>query len=273
MSAAQEQLPQNATRASSVITPLILTYNEAPNIRRTLEKLSWAGDIVVVDSFSHDQTPEIVRSFPTVRLLQRTFDEHAPQWNFGVAACSSDWVLALDADYVLSDELVAELKEWTPNREASAYFAQFIYCIHGRPLRGSLYPSRAVLFDRRNCRYVQDGHTQTLQIKGPSGCLKNPIYHDDRKSLARWLWSQDRYAELEADKLLSASPGTLRLPDRLRLRIWPAPFLILFYTLFVRRALLDGWPGWYYALQRTVAESILSLKLAERRLLGKRNEK
>jgi glycosyltransferase involved in cell wall biosynthesis len=269
----QEQLALPSARAASGITPLILTYNEAPNIRRTLEQLSWASGIVVVDSFSQDETPEIVRSFPTVRLLQRTFDSHAAQWNFGAAASSTDWVLALDADYVLCDALVAELKRWTPRDDIAAYFAPLVYCIHGRPLRGSLYPPRAVLFHRGRCRYVQDGHTQILQLDGTSARLNNPIYHDDRKSLARWFWAQDRYADLEADKLLSADPASLSFPDRLRLRIIPAAFLVFFYTLFAKRTVLDGWPGWYYALQRTMAEIILSLKLAERKILRNRNEK
>src|SRR6185369_1762222 len=92
------------------ITPLILTYNEAPNIPRSLEALSWAKDIVVVDSFSDDNTVELAKSFPQVRLFQRAFDSHRNQWEFGLkeTGISTPWVLALDADYVLSDELVAD---------------------------------------------------------------------------------------------------------------------------------------------------------------------
>ena len=66
------------------ITPLILTYNEAPNIGRTLEQLRWAHEIVVVDSFSTDQTLEIVSQFPQVRVFQRVFDDFVGQWDFGL---------------------------------------------------------------------------------------------------------------------------------------------------------------------------------------------
>ncbi|HJU92485.1 MAG TPA: glycosyltransferase, partial [Pyrinomonadaceae bacterium] len=99
------------------ITPLILTYNEAPNIARTLTGVSWAKDIVVVDSFSDDDTPEIARSFPQVRVIQRTFDSHRNQWEFGLRETNiaTPWVLALDADYVLSDELIEELKSLNPD--------------------------------------------------------------------------------------------------------------------------------------------------------------
>ena len=90
------------------ITPLILTYNEAPNIGRTLEQLRWARDIVVVDSFSNDETLEIVSRFPQVRIYQREFDSHEKQWNFGLkeTGISLEWVLALDADYVLTEEFL-----------------------------------------------------------------------------------------------------------------------------------------------------------------------
>src|SRR2546428_5645948 len=91
------------------ITVLILTYNEAPNIRRTLERLRWAHRIVVVDSYSTDETVEIAKGFPNVDLVQRRFDSFARQCNFGLEQIRSRWVLSLDADYVLSDELLKEI--------------------------------------------------------------------------------------------------------------------------------------------------------------------
>ena len=147
---------------SSTITGLILTYNEAPNIRRTLEKLAWLGRIIVVDSFSTDDTLRIARDFPQVTVLQRKFDDFANQCNFGLDQCQSDWVLSMDADYVLSDALVAELQEWKPQPDVNAWYARFAYCVFGRPLRGSLYPPRAILFRRDSCRKhnKQSAHTR-----------------------------------------------------------------------------------------------------------------
>ena len=91
------------------ITPLILTANEEPNLARVLAKLDWAKQIVVVDSLSTDATPALAQANPRVKFLPRPFDNHQDQWNYGVDACATDWVLTLDADYVLSDELVREL--------------------------------------------------------------------------------------------------------------------------------------------------------------------
>ena len=97
-----------------LITPVILTFNEAPNIARTLGKLGWARDIVVVDSGSTDATLGIAGQFANVRVFHRDFESHAAQWTYALTrtGIATDWVLALDADYVLSDALVEELSIW-----------------------------------------------------------------------------------------------------------------------------------------------------------------
>src|SRR5215510_6475714 len=108
------------------ITPLILTYNEAPNIARVLQGLNWAEEIVVVDSFSDDETVQIATSFPNVRVVQRAFDCHRNQWEFGLkeTGITTPWVLALDADYVVTDELISELKTLDLDTETAGYRAK-----------------------------------------------------------------------------------------------------------------------------------------------------
>jgi hypothetical protein len=114
--------------------------------------------------------------------------------------------------------------------------------------------------------YVDEGHTQRVHIDGEVSNLNNPIYHDDRKPISRWFSSQARYASLEANHLLSRDTGKLGGADRLRLLILPVPVLMFLYVLFVKRCLLDGWSGWYYAFQRLCAETMLSIELLDRRL-------
>jgi glycosyltransferase involved in cell wall biosynthesis len=248
------------------ITPLVLTFNEAPNIRRTLEKLAWAQNILVLDSFSTDETPGIVRSFPQARVVQRPFDSFARQCNFGLEQITTEWVLSLDADYVLSAELIDEIKSLQPPSSVAGYSARFKYCVGGHSLRASLYPPRTVLYRRKMAQYRDEGHGHRVQMQGTVAALRGFIFHDDRKPLDRWIDGQKRYARLEAQHLLAASAAELNLADRLRKGIVPAPFLVLFYTLFVRGLVLDGWPGWFYAWQRTFAEVLLSLRLLEARM-------
>ena len=245
------------------ITPLILTYNEAPNIARTLARLSWAKDIVVVDSFSGDNTLEIAKSFPTVRVFQRAFDSHRNQWQFGLkeTGIASPWVLALDADYVLSNELISELECLQPDPATAGYRASFIYCINGKELKSGIYPPVTVLYRREVASYIQDGHAQRVALEGPIENLRAPIFHDDRKSLKTWFSAQARYTELEAQKLRSADRAELNLPDRLRRWRVVMPPAMLVYCLIVRRGIFDGRAGFYYAFQRAMAELMLSQRL------------
>lgn len=245
------------------ITPLVLTYNEASNLSRMLLRLAWAREVVVLDSGSTDATREIAAQFPNVRFEVRAFDDHTTQWNFGVDACRTEWVLALDADYLLGTGFEEELKQL--DGSADAYDAGFRYLIFGQALRGSLYPPRSVLFAKSRCRYAQDGHTQLLHIPGALGHMQTKIDHDDRKPLTRWLSSQDKYALLEAEKLAAADPAKLRLQDKLRLTCWAAVPASLVFTLLVKGTIWDGWRGWYYAVQRVLAEMLLALRLIERR--------
>jgi hypothetical protein len=96
--------------------------------------------------------------------------------------------------------------------------------------------------------------------------LRSTIDHDDRKPLSRWIASQDKYALLEAEKLLAADPASLRVQDRLRHTGWAAVPATLIYTLLVKGTLLDGWRGWFYTMQRVLAEMMLALRLLEKRM-------
>ena len=250
------------------ITPLVLTRDEAPNVGRCLERLKWARRVVVLDSGSGDDTVAIARAFPNVEVHHRAFDNHTMQWNHGVGLVGTPWVLSLDADYMLDDTLVEELRNLRPSDDIAAYFIRFRYCVFGRPLRGSLYPPRAALFRKDRARYADDGHTQLLEAKGPTVFLRGIIWHDDRKPIAAWAANQVRYARLEAEKILSRDLECLSRNDRVRLTGFLAPILVVPYCLFVKGGILDGWRGLYYAFQRLIAELLLALFLIEARWPG-----
>ena len=245
------------------ITPLIITYNEAPNIGRTLERLTWAKRIVVIDSFSDDATLEILANYPQVEVFQRQFDHFAGQCNYGLSQVKTEWILSLDADYILSNELIAELHSLPEHLTKDAYFAKFKYCVFGKPLRGTLLPARQVLYRKDKAIYIEDGHAHRVQVAGDYGYLAGYISHDDRKSLSRWLWAQDRYLLIEAKKLLATPNSELSFGDRIRKQKIIAPIVILLYCLILKGGILDGWAGWYYAWQRTLAEILLAIRLIE----------
>ncbi|NEN94751.1 MAG: glycosyltransferase family 2 protein [Moorea sp. SIO3I7] len=245
------------------ITPLILTYNEAPNIQRTLQQLTWAKTIVVIDSYSTDETLEILDSIPQLQVFQRKFDSFAAQCNYGLGKIESEWVLSLDADYVLTDELISEIQTLQTSPDLNSYSVRFKYCIFGKPLHGTLLPPRKVLYKREKATYQDDGHAHRVIVDGKSAILSAYIHHDDRKPLTRWLWAQDRYMIIEVKKLTQAPKHELSLGDKIRKQKIIAPFIILFYCLILKGGIFDGWHGWYYAFQRMLAETLLSIRLIE----------
>jgi glycosyltransferase involved in cell wall biosynthesis len=249
----------------SDITPVILTRDEEPNLARTLAQLTWADDVVIVDSFSTDATVEIAKRFPNVRVVQRTMDTLAEQSNHGLQQARTPWALLLDADYFMPAAFVDELRTLDPPPGVRAYRAAFRYAVGGKPLRASLYPARVVLLHRDHARVWQDGHAHRVEVDGDVGTLDAKIIHDDRKSFARFLERQRRYMREEADKLRHADPRTLSAAGHVRKLIVVAPLAVVVHTLFVKGVILDGLPGLRYTWERFVAELILSREMIRRR--------
>src|SRR4051812_48784106 len=113
------------------LTGLILTYNEEENIERTLSALVWVPRVILLDGFSTDRTLIKARAFPNVEVVQRGFDSHTAQWNFGLDQVATEWVLTLDADYHVSPELADEIQTRVPEAGPVGYYAQFEYRIFG----------------------------------------------------------------------------------------------------------------------------------------------
>jgi glycosyltransferase involved in cell wall biosynthesis len=247
------------------ITPVLLTYNEQQNIQRTLSRLAWAKEIIVVDSGSADGTLAALANFPTVRVYHRPFDTHANQWRYATEATeiSTEWILRLDADYLVSDALIAELALLDPNAAVSAYCIAFDYAILSRKLVSSLYPANTILLRKGQFSVRDKGHTEAWDVEGAITTLSGRIVHDDRKSTEQWLIGQVRYMQRELDYIRVHKSGRTRW---LRLKPPLMPIAMFLYCLFGKGLLLNGRAGLFYALQRMVAEAVLSLMVLEQKL-------
>lgn len=250
------------------ITPVLLTYNEELNIERTLSRLTWAKDIVLVDSGSTDRTVELARALPQVRIFERPFDTHGNQWRYAVeeTGIQTEWLLRLDADYQVTEELVEEMSKLALGAPADAYRVRFDYAIFGKLLISSLYPSNIVLLRVGRAAVFDRGHTEKWTVSGPVIELKEKIIHDDWKSTDAWIGSQIKYMKKEMQ--FTAYDKT-KMTDWLRRHPPLMPILIFFYCLFGRGLILNGRAGLYYTLQRTIAETVLSLLILEKHLRAK----
>ena len=248
--------------ARSMVTPVLLTYNEEVNIARTLAGLRWARRVIVVDSYSNDQTECIARSFSNVSWYQRGFDSHGAQWTFALRETGIDtpYALALDADMEVTVAFVDELR----SRFLTGAFGGGVLCfrmvLEGKVLRSGLYPAQLRVFRPEQVSIRQRGHTQVFETNGPHYRFSSPVMHEDRKSLDWWVKAQLAYASLEAERIKREGIHTWK--DRIRMCWWmPAIAGLLGYVLAGGPA--GGRGAARYALERAMFESLLAIRLIE----------
>lgn len=244
---------------------MVLTYDEEPNIERTLESLRWASDVIVVDSGSTDQTEQIARSFPNVRWYFRRFDRHVAQWEHGIhqTGIATEYILALDADMQVTSPLLKEIEETFLSGGFEGGVIPFKYQYHGKALAGSLCPPQLRLFKRIEVRVAQPDHTQRFSVAGSIYKFRSSLIHDDRKSVERWVASQLSYQLLNEKEL--SNGGRRRMRDRLRhIGIMPPIVGLLAYVR--AGGPFRGAAAARYAYERTVAEGLLAIRLMDARL-------
>ncbi len=252
--------------SSIPVTPVILTFNEEPNIGRTLESVRSFPRVVVVDSGSTDRTEEIARVFPNVSWFVRPFDGHVQQWRFALeeTGIESPFVLALDADMSVTPELVAEIARVTSDGGVDAGLIPVEYRIRGVALLGSLYPSELRLLRRATGAVTAAGHTQKFATTGRTARLGNPLVHDDRKSLERFVQSQIGYSAREISPLLENQDARLRARIR---RSFPfTPILVWAWAWLRAGGPVRGAAARRYALERLLYEAMLRWRVEDMKL-------
>lgn len=254
----------------SEVVPYVLTFNEAPNIRRCLEHLTWAERVVVVDSFSSDDTYGICSEFSNVEWVQNAFESHSLQHSFALK-CVGDasWVLRLDADWTVPEEFVEWLSTVEPAEDVSAFLVPFDFSIHGDAVPIAHYPSVPCLYRKNSVCYVQDGHTERLSLKvGEFAAAPYALIHDDRKDITRWIANQSKYSALEANKLMAAS--SLNGYGRVRKLFANFPIIgiisVVSFYLLLKLGLFRGLSSKHYVIQRIVAELCIMLQQIDQKV-------
>jgi glycosyltransferase involved in cell wall biosynthesis len=245
--------------AGALITPVVLTFNEAPNIARTLESLRWAARVVIVDSGSNDETEALARNFPNVSWHVRRFDTHGAQWGFAIrqTGIGSPYVLALDADYQVPGDFVEECRTRFLEGNYAGGIAGFEYRVLGSALQGSVYPPKAVIFRPSALRIEQPGHSQEMRVDGPVYRFASRLIHDDRKPIDRFVLSQLAYSRLEAGRLAA---GSARWQDRIRVS-GLMPLVAGLAAYFRAGGPFRGRAALHYAYERATFECLLAMRV------------
>jgi glycosyltransferase involved in cell wall biosynthesis len=249
------------------ITATVITLNEEHNIADALDSLSWADEIIVVDSESTDRTVEIARGF-TDRVFVRPWPGYSAQKNFAAEQAANDWIFSLDADERVSKELALEVQRLKAGAEpdSAGFELSRLTFYLGRWIKYSGWSPdfKRRLYDRKRARWRGDFVHETLEVDGKVERLSGELLHYTVRDASEHHLRMDRYTTLGAEQAYSKG----KRASVLSLLISPAVVFLRSYVL--KLGLLDGIPGLAIARFAAHYEFLKNLKLWEMRT--KRNE-
>lgn len=219
----------------------LIVKNEEKKIEKCLRAVSWADEIIVVDSGSKDRTVMIAEQLKA-KVFTRHFDNFCNQKNYAIEQAASDWVLCLDADEIVTPELSVSIQRVLADQaEISGYFIRRQNFIFGRRLRfggqGEDWILR--LFEKGKGQYQQIVH-ETLSVEGSMSRLQGDLLHFSTANVQEYHAKMNLYTGLEA-KLMRERGDRYSV-----LKQWLYPPLRFFYYYFIRLGFLDGREGFLF---------------------------
>ncbi|MGB7769077.1 MAG: glycosyltransferase family 2 protein [Verrucomicrobiia bacterium] len=224
---------------SRPVSLYIIGYNEEANLRELLPTVTWADEIVYVDSFSTDRSATLCAEFG-VRRVNIKFDGFGKLRNDTLALLKHDWVVSIDSDERSTPEFAAEVRETLVQPKYDAYFVPRRNTFLGKPVRfGGMYPDyrQPQVFNRRKFRYREDPVHESFHCDGSVGFFKNFIWQHPWPTLQVIMQKGDRYTTLVARQRFEKGKraGVAQL-----LGHPPAAF---FKKYFIQQGFRDGMPG------------------------------
>jgi len=221
------------------VTATIIAFNEAANIQAALESLSWADEIIVVDSESTDDTVAIARRY-TDKVIVRPWPGYIAQKNFAAEQASHDWIFSLDADERVTQALANELTSTIQaGPKAAGYRVPRVTFHLGRWMRSTdWYPDYQLrLYDRRRARWSGKYVHESVRVDGQVADLRHELQHYAYRDLAHHFQTMDRYTTLAAKQMFEEG----RRARFLDLVMHPPAAFFRNYVL--RGGFRDGVPG------------------------------
>ena len=180
------------------LTVIIPTFNEEAYLEDALFSVKFADEIIVIDSFSEDKTPEIAKKYAP-KFLQRKFDNFSNQKNFALKEATGDWVLFVDADERVTHSLEAEIKETIQNPKHGGYKINFPHFYMNRFLYN--HSDDVLRLVKREGATFSGSVHEKLQCEGSIGKLKNKMLHFTYKGLNNYITKKEAYAWFQAEQL------------------------------------------------------------------------
>lgn len=236
--------------AKTLVSVIILTFNEEIHIKRLLENIGgWADEIFIVDSFSADNTLEIARQYG-IKIVQHKFENQAQQFNWALdnLEIKNEWILRLDADEYLTEELKKEISEKLKNVPAGAsgfYFKRRVYFMGHWIRHGAYYPVWFLrLFRKGKARSeAREMDEHLVLLEGEAGKLRNDFIDDNKKDLTWWTEKHNNYSSREAAEVLKENYGKKEKYYYYRLPPFCRACAYFCYRHFLCLGFLDGKEG------------------------------
>jgi glycosyltransferase involved in cell wall biosynthesis len=242
------------------VSAVIITLNEENIIAQTISRLWWCDEIVVIDSGSTDKTVAICEQHGCP-VFFRHFQGFGEQKNYGVSKAKNDWILCIDADEILSEPLIDEIREELskPKIEYAAFAVPRNLVFMNKVFKRGRESNSSLIRLFNKTKGIWDGAVvhEKVATEGPIKNLKNKILHYSYHDYTQFLSKINLYSSLGSKKLLEkgASKGKA-------LTILAIPFNFFKYYI-IDRNFLNGYRGFVWAVFNTFYHFVKYLKLSE----------
>ncbi len=240
-----------------MLSVVIITKNEEDNIRRCLESVSWADEIILIDSESTDNTREIAREYGA-KIFSPPWQGYGHAKHFGVEKARGEWILSLDADEVVSPELAEEIRQVvTDSSSPAGYYLNRRTNFLGRWIRYSgWYPDRVLrLFRKEKGNFNEAVVHEKVIVEGQTGLLRGELLHYSYPSLELYLEKFNRYTTLGAEEAFRRGKKARWFDIVIR------PPIAFIKHYLSKQGFRDGWEGFIISVMSSIAVLVKYAKL------------
>lgn len=226
------------------ISAVIITRNEERNIKRCLSSIDWVDEIVVVDSGSTDDTKKIASEF-TQRVFDIKWEGFGKAKNFAKDKASYQWILSVDADEIITQDLKEEIQRITKSEDSlDGYYVPRKSNFLGKWIKhGGWYPDYVLrLFKKDKAKFNQSMVHEKVEVNGRIGYLRNPLWHYTDPNFDHYLEKLNRYTSLAAEELFRKGKRAKLFDVVFR------PLAVFFKMYFVKKGFWDGFSGFILAV-------------------------
>ena len=241
------------------LSVVIITKNEQDNVKKCLESIKWANEVIILDSGSADKTVEICKHY-TNQVYSTDWPGFGIQKQRALDLSTGDWVLSIDADEIVSLQLKNEILEKIKSKSnVDAYLIPRLSWYQGKCIRHSgWYPDYVLrLAKRSTARFTPDKVHERLKVSGTVGKLSSDILHYPYRNISHHIQKMNTYSSLSAEQMFAQGRKVNWILVILK------PSFAFFRAYILKQGFLDGWPGLSVSISTALSVYLKYVKLKE----------